>query len=552
MALLWTAALSRAGAQELALSAEEKTWVAQHRVIRVGYDPNWPPFSLTDASGAFVGMDADLLALLGRRLGVRFVPVPAASWPDAYRAAQHGAVDLLVGTARTPERERDFHFTEPYVSFPVGIVTRSSEDFYWSALDLEGRTVASPRGYVTTEALVRDFPRVKLRLTDSVADSLELVTDGQADAAITNLVNASYIIKTRGFSNLKISGVLPDTFELRYAVRQDWPELVRVLDRAIASLSRAEVQTLHHRWVRVDYAKVIRWDLVWKTAASVLAVLGAVIGFLVWHYRAVRVELAKRKIVQQALEAANTRLNVANAELITQHEEISELMRVAAHDLRSPLTAITLGADMFRETLAGAARAQAESMLGAARQMMQLIDDLLEVHALEQGQRRFEFVETDVAALVRESVAALEPLARRKGMVLDLTDVGAPPLVKADGRALRQALENLLSNAFKFSPPGGIVRVRAFVWNEFVRVEVIDQGPGVPPNERERIFTKYARGTARPTGGEKSTGLGLAIVRETISVLNGRTWCQEAPLGRGACFVIVVPFLQAEESRVAI
>ena len=70
--------------------------------------------------------------------------------------------------------------------------------------------------------------------------------------------------KTRGFSSLKIAGIMPETFELRYAVRQDWPELVRLLDKGIATMSRADLQALNHRWVRVDYAKVVRWDVVWE------------------------------------------------------------------------------------------------------------------------------------------------------------------------------------------------------------------------------------------------------------------------------------------------
>lgn len=530
--------------EQLALTPEESAWVKKHPVVRVGYDPNWPPFTMKDEAGNFIGLDADMLQTMGRRLGLRFEPVAHASWTAAYEAGVGGQVDILAGTASTPERERHFHFTNAYISFPVGIVTRGSEDFLWSVFDLEGRTVATPRGYVATLELAREYPGIRLLETADTAEALEAVSHGQADAMVTNLANASFIIKTRGLTNLKISGVMPERFDLRYAVRQDWPELVGLLDKAIASLTRADLQALDHRWVRVDYAKVIRWDLVWKTAAAALAVLGTVIGFLIWHYRAVRIELAKRKLVQQALEAANSRLNISNAALKSQHEEITELMHVAAHDLRNPLTALTLGADFFRQSLPGPERAQAEVMFNTARQMMCLIDDLLEVHALEQGQREFTLVELDVREQLQHSAASLEPLARRKRSRFDFSCADAALRVLGDTRALRQVFDNLLSNAVKFSPPESVIRIRVAKWNDFVRVDVIDQGPGVPVEERERIFTKYARGTARPTAGESSTGLGLAIVRETVSAHNGRVWCENVESG-GACFVIALPSYRA-------
>ena len=541
--VLLTAGVICARAQDadrIALTGPERAWIAAHPQIRVGYDPEWPPFSFRNEQGAFTGIDADVLALIGERLGVKFEIVSSASWTEAYRRAEQGEIDLLTGTARTPERERTFHFSTAYLSFPVAIITRKDDAFLWSDYDLIGHRVAGPRNYAAIMGLERDYPGVKIRYTENMTEAFNLVTRGDADAAVTNLANASFIIKTQGLAGLKIAGIMPQRFELRFAVRQDWPELVGILDKGIASLTRADMQALDHHWIRVDYASVIRWDLVWKTAAVVLAVLGTVIGFLIWHYRAVRAELTQRLALQQELESANTRLNVANAELQVRHEEKNELMRVAAHDLRSPLTAVALGASLLRETLTGDQRHQAEVMINSTRQMTRLIDDLLEVHELEEGRRQFVFAAVDVGATLRETIQGLEPVAQHKRIRFDVIAAPDTPLVRADAGALREVFDNLCSNALKFSPPGSGISVGIELRWPHVRVEIKDQGPGVPTGEQERIFTKYARGTAQPTGGEKSTGLGLAIVRELISVMNGRAWCENAPRG-GAIFVVLVP-----------
>jgi signal transduction histidine kinase len=520
------------GEAETALTAADRAWLAQHPSIRVGYDPGWPPFSLRDRHGNFAGIDADTLAMLSQRYGIKFEFVTRDTWPEVYEAARRGEIDLLVGTARTPEREREFRFTQPYFSFPVVIVTRVDEPIVWSALDLVGRRVAGVRGYAATSELQRLYPDLKFLLADTVEQAMTMVSDGAADAFTTNLPNASFIAKTRGLTNLKIAGVMPQTFDLCYAVRRDWPELVGILERASVTLTDAERQALVHPWIRVDYARVIRWDLVWKTALAATAFIAVVVGAILLHNRRLARELAERSRLFHEVEKAHRQLG----EL---HHDRSELMHMAAHDLRSPLTAISLGIEHQRLGL-GSLELD-ERLRSSIRQMARLIDDLLEVHTLEEGRREFHCSPMDVAALVREVAADLKSTAARKGITLDCTACeGGLGRGLADAAALRQVTDNLLSNAIKFSPTSSCVTVALQSWNEFIRMEIKDEGPGVPAAEKERIFAKYVRGTARPTAGEKSTGLGLAIVRQLVTAMNGRVWCENAP-GRGTIFVVVLP-----------
>ena len=520
------------------LTDAERAWLAAHPVIRVGFDPDYRPFSFRDAAGIARGIDIDLLAVLASRLGVKFEVGTASTWSEVYDRAVRREFDLTSSTADNPERRKNFLFTREYVKFPATIVARTDGPFALTEGELVNLRVASVRNYAPSLNFRRMYPTASVRECDTIEEALSLVARGEADASLTNLTNASYIIKTAGLSNLKIAGVLPEFFELRFAVRNDWPELQGILDKALLSLPPTTMSTILDRWVRVDYAAVIRWDVVRRWAIIGLTFGLTVLGLVVWRNRSLSEELEKRRAVQRELEAANTRLNGANAELTHQHEEKSELMRVAAHDLRNPITAILLSADLLR--LSGRPRSEWEKIQAGAAQMKKLVEDMLEVHALEEGRRVFKRENVDLAWTLQAAATAHEGVAQSKDLTFDTAGVQPVPAVIVDGSAVRQVFDNLISNALKFSPPGRRVILVARPWNEFVRIEVRDEGPGVPAAERERIFTKYARGTAQPTGGEKSTGLGLAIVRDLTSAMNGRVWCEDAP-GVGAIFVVVFP-----------
>lgn len=516
----------------LELSEAERAWLEAHPVVRVGVDPDWPPFTVT-REGMVRGVDPDLLMRTGRRIGVRFEIVTRGTWEEVYEAAKRGEMDMLAGTAQTAERAKDFVFTEAYFSFPVVIVMRNDEPLLWSMLDLRGKRVVGVRGYAPTSEMQRMDPSLEFTLVDTTDEALRVVARREADAFVSNLPNVSFVAKTHGLTNLKIAGVIPVTFDLRYAVRPDWPELAGLLNRAIAATTEAERQEVVHPWIRVDYEKVIRWDLVWKTSAIVLSVLGAVIMAICYHNRRLARELAERIRLQNEIKEAHD-------ELVRLNEEKTEMLQMAAHDLRGPLTSMQLVVDSSLRLGAVPKDRGLEMVEQQVRQMTGLLNDLLDAEALETGRREFRIERLSPAVLLQAAAAGQEQAAGRKGVRLVVRIAPGLPMVDGDATALRQVFDNLLSNAIKFTPKESVVTAVMEMKNRHVRLEVRDEGPGVEEDETERVFTKYARGRAKPTAGEKSTGLGLSIVRQIATAMNGRVWC-ESTGGRGGLFVVMLP-----------
>jgi len=533
--VLWLfAGMSHAAEPKIELTDVEKAWIAQHPVVRFGYDPAWGPFCYRDSNGDFAGIDRDFISLLEQRLGLTFQPVHSTSWIEAYASAKAGASDFLVSTSEDESRRKDFVFTRAYNSFPLVLVSRQDSPTLLSAGQLRDRKVALVEGYIGTLTLLRDEPHIQPVMVRSVEEAFLAVASGRADVAMTNIANANYIIKSLGLTNLKIAGVLPYLFDLRYAVRHDQPVLRDILDKGVASLSAQDRQKIVGPWMSVDYVRIVRWDYVIRWVIGGIAVASAFIGVMVWHNRSLRAELGHRSRIQHELEATQRRLEELN-------EEKTGLMRMAAHDLRNPLNGLMLNIELLSENAATKDREQLDRMMMLAHQMIHMIRNLLDVQALEDGRRRLHLEPVNVAQEVQDSLAAMETQADRKCISLHTAFANSIPLALADRSALRQVLNNLVSNAVKYSPYDRKITVEVDAGAEKkLVIRVRDQGPGITPDEMPRLFQKYVCLSARPTGGEQSTGLGLAIVKQLVTAMGGTVRCESTP-GEGAVFIVELP-----------
>ncbi len=225
-------------------------------------------------------------------------------------------------------------------------------------------------------------------------------------------------------------------------------------------------------------------------------------------------------------------------------EDKEELLGILAHDLQNHLASMTITAELVkgraRKHRDTALERMAENIHTATNQMFAFVGGFLANSAADRGfELRIEPVSLNEA--VAAVVTQYDETARRKGIAL--LHAGAPtPPVAADRVALDQVLGNLVSNALKFSPPRTTVQVRVepdpVEGGAICRVQ--DEGPGFTEQDRARLFQRYGRLSARPTGGEPSTGLGLSIVKKLMGDLGGKIACESRP-GKGTVFILTLP-----------
>lgn len=217
-------------------------------------------------------------------------------------------------------------------------------------------------------------------------------------------------------------------------------------------------------------------------------------------------------------------------------------MRIAGHDLRNPLCLILMAGELAKRQagLPPATTKYLDNIGESAAQMRRIIDTFLNLRTSSQGDGAPGRVDLGMVcdAVVRQHSHAAE----RKRIVVGTDFPTALPLARGDGALAYQACANFVSNALKFTPPGGNVTVRTTLHDRCVRVSVQDSGPGIPAPERDRLFREHARLSPRPTGGEESNGLGLAIVKHLVEAQAG-TVGAEFPSSGGSLFWFELPAL---------
>jgi len=246
----------------------------------------------------------------------------------------------------------------------------------------------------------------------------------------------------------------------------------------------------------------------------------------------------------QEIQNKNRQLEVANERLQELDRLKSDFVANVSHELRTPLTAIKGAIDLLLREVAGPLNEKQTHYLARVRsnthRLAGLINDVLDLSMIEEGKIEPQAERVSLAGLVHEVVETLKPLATEKEIVLQATIPESSLLVWADRDKITQILTNLIGNAVKFISTGGRVAVSAIIDGEWVRVLVADNGPGIPLDEKDRVFEKFYQ-VAEPGGAKpKGTGLGLAISKALVELHGGKIWV-ESELNHGSTFYLTVP-----------
>lgn len=237
-------------------------------------------------------------------------------------------------------------------------------------------------------------------------------------------------------------------------------------------------------------------------------------------------------------------LKKLNDDLRELNEQKNHFLGIAAHDLRSPLQSIISIISMYQlkyqNHLDDYQSTKLESVLKEVRFMKDLINDFLDISAIESGKLTIIKQRVSLCSLFAESINLYSELAENKKITLSHSCPGPETLISADPAKIKQAIDNLLTNAIKFSHAGGVVLFKVEKTERDVLISVQDFGQGIPESEQHILFQPFGKTSIKGTAGEKSTGLGLAIVKKIVEAHGGKIDMQ-SEFGKGSLFTIHLP-----------
>jgi signal transduction histidine kinase len=277
------------------------------------------------------------------------------------------------------------------------------------------------------------------------------------------------------------------------------------------------------------------WDFVYYPA--ILSPGGEVDGILV---------LADEISARVEQENERNRLQHEYIAALEQNDQMKDqFLGILSHELRTPLNAIQGFGSILADGVAGDLQpgqtTYLRKMLDSSENMLKLVNDLLDMSRVQAGRFSLDRQVVALAPLLGSVLASLSPEAAHKGHTLANELLPSLPDVLADPQRLSQVLSNLVTNAIKYTPPGGTITVRAFADGAVLRVEVADTGDGVPPDQQSRIFDAFTQVDMTSTRKSGGVGLGLSIVKALVEAHGGVVGVRSDGAGRGSTFFFTVP-----------
>jgi signal transduction histidine kinase len=253
-------------------------------------------------------------------------------------------------------------------------------------------------------------------------------------------------------------------------------------------------------------------------------------------------DITERKLAEEALRQSNEQLRELNSQK-------NEFLGMAAHDLRNPIAVIQNSSLILSryssENLSEKQKEFLKKIYDTSKFMLELLNSLLDISKIESGKLELELSKNNYPDFVRKNIEFNRFFATEKGISIDSILPDDIPPVDFDKNKIEQVLNNLISNAIKYSHSNTTIRIEVLKEKGFVLTKVIDQGQGIPENELPHVFKPFQKASTKPTAGEKSTGLGLAIVKKIVEGHQGIIGV-ESEVGRGSTFFFKLLLLDKE------
>ena len=553
-------------------SMEEEDYLSTKKVITMCVDPDWEPFEILDKNGKHVGIAADIIKLITSKLGIEIKIIPTKTWEESIEFSKAKKCDILSFLNQTPQRESWLTFTEPIFQDPNVIIGRVDNDAIDDLSKIKA-SIAIPKETAMYERFQKDFPNLIIIPVNSENEAFEFIEQKKADLTIRSMIISAYTIKEKGLFNLKIINQ-PKNYEnyLKMGIIKEEPILRDILNKAIITLTKDDIQNIVNKWISIKYEKVEDYTYLWLLISFIIILL---IFFLYRQYllkhnnNFLQNEILKRthqlEKSNQILKEKKDELDKLNSSLEEKIKDeveknklfqeklfkadklasMGEMMSNIAHQWRQPLSMISTvatGTKIQKEfgTLADEELVQNMDLINKnAQYLSETINDF---RNFIKGDRKIK--NYDLSTTINNFLHIIESTIKKDSIniILDLEKN-----IKIDGypNELIQCLINIFNNAKdaleEIKQENPLIFISTALQNNIITISIKDNAGGIPQNIITKIYDPYFTTKHKSQG----TGLGLHMTYKLIDEgMHGKIEAQnvefeyENKIYKGAEFII--------------
>ncbi|WP_338806786.1 transporter substrate-binding domain-containing protein [Pseudomonas chlororaphis] len=512
---------------DLPLTDTQSAWLDTPHTISVAVSEDMPPYSYFGHHGCLNGIVSELLEFIHSETGTRFKIIRASSLSQVDEMLNKNEADLglLMNFNQVPS---PYLHTQPIATSPYISLMRKEAEV---PLDQQSTaTVAVAKGFLATELLVRRYPHIRVKETDTMLEAFQLVSDGGAQFLAAPTGVASFYLKQKYDMHFKIGGPLNvPSADIVFVGADSEATLLSILDKTMRKIPPHEYLNIIGRWSASAATDEKYWTeilpRIWR-ALAVLSALLLIAALLIIRQRQ-RIKRKQNHLLQRQLLLDE--LLVAKASAENANRSKSVFLATMSHEIRTPLNAIIgmLELALTRKDNAQLNEQSVHIAYDSATHLLALIGDILDISRIESGKMALAPEPVQIGQLLESTRNVFAGLARRKqlGLHLEIHPM-AREWVWVDRLKLTQIISNLLSNAIKFTERGAVtIRCEVTPGSETslnFLFSVCDTGVGIPATQIDLVFKPFFVALGAVGNRNTGAGLGLAISHELSTLMGGR------------------------------
>lgn len=528
------------------LTGEEKVWLENHDGIRIGFLNNDPvTFSMDKKTEELSGTLPEYISYAKDCLGNHTLEFNIQAFDDydkMIQALQNHEIDVIYYASRNPDfaQHKGYALTNTAWTYSLMAVT-DEKNFN----ENESYTVAVPKEKeALKQHIAYSYPQWKLVDYDSIKDASDMVVQGKVDCFV---MGSSQALRFDSYKNLK-SIPLTKTMEACFAVKKGEGTLLSVLNKTIKAMP-SDMLTSAIAIYDSTQDKVTFYEFLKDNLGVVLFLGFSIIVIILLLLRKAKVAETSAKLAAQDMEKLNDQLEIALKNAKDANLAKTQFLHNMSHDIRTPMNAILGYSKLMDDELKDKSLPKVSNQLFKLQQagniLLSIINNVLDMARIESGRMDVDENYAEIEDVRQKLFEMFEDEAKKKNIQLSYTIHVEHNHVLTDVTKVEEIFVNILSNALKYTPTGGLIMINAeeLPCDEsgymIIRTCVSDTGIGMSQEYLEKIYDAFTRERSTTNSGINGTGLGMAIVKKYVDLLGG-TISVESELGKGSTFIVTL------------